>query len=121
MMFLRVIKNALLLPFVLALSTQVFAVQSDEIKHLLAYVEATDCQYERNGKHHNGSEALAHIRKKYDYYQDDIQSAEDFIKYAATKSNLSGKHYKVHCDNQKAIKSSDWLKAELSAFRKAQN
>ena len=90
----------------------------DEINHLLQFVSETQCQYERNGTMHNGKEAKDHIQKKYDYYEDDIKTTEDFIRLSATKSYLSGKHYKIHCPDQSAIKSSDWLLNELQAFRK---
>lgn len=88
-----------------------------EIQHLLNFVASTHCQYERNGTFHNGEEAVDHINKKYAYYEDDIETAEDFIQYSATKSMLSGKYYKVHCNNATPIKSQDWLLKELQSFR----
>ena len=63
------------------------------------------------------AEALGHIKKKYDYFSDDIETAEDFIQYAATKSKMSGKYYLVHCPSQPTIKSQDWLLAELKRYR----
>ena len=89
----------------------------DEINHLLHFVEITECTYERNGTLHKGSDAVKHINKKYNYYADDISSAEDFIKLSATKSTMSGKYYKIHCGKDTPIKSQDWLLLELSAFR----
>ncbi|MGQ8365846.1 DUF5329 family protein [Glaciecola sp. 1036] len=88
----------------------------DEINHLLSFVENTNCKYERNGKIHTGAEAVEHIKKKYDYYKDDIVTAEDFVKYAATKSKMSGKFYWVQCDSNSRIKSKDWLLRELHHF-----
>jgi len=92
-----------------------------EINHLLNYVSSTTCSYERNGSLHNGKEALAHIKKKYDYFKDDIKTTEDFIKYSATKSKMSGKYYYIQCPNKKKIKSKDWLLAELAAYRSRTN
>ena len=89
-----------------------------EINHLLSHVRNTPCLYERNGSLHNGEEALAHIKKKYNYFKDDIKTAEDFIKYSATKSKISGKYYYIQCPNKKKVKSKDWLMAALAAFRK---
>ncbi|PKF62038.1 hypothetical protein CW745_08030 [Psychromonas sp. psych-6C06] len=88
-----------------------------EIKHLLNFVEKTDCNYQRNGTSHNGAEAREHIQKKYDYYKDDIVTAEDFIAYSATKSMISGKKYTIICQNQPEQYSADWLKKELLKFR----
>ena len=88
-----------------------------EIQHLLEYVKLTDCQYERNGTHHTGMEAVEHIQKKYDYYLDDIKTAEDFIEYSATQSKMSGKKYKVHCKGISEQTSQDWLMKELELYR----
>ncbi|TQF68159.1 hypothetical protein FLM44_21050 [Pseudoalteromonas luteoviolacea] len=93
------------------------AQMSSEINHLLDYVEQSGCQYERNGSFHSAIDARAHITKKYKYYQDDIESTEDFIMYAASKSALSGKYYKIHCEGQNVVRSKDWLMIELNRFR----
>ncbi|MCV6620908.1 MAG: DUF5329 domain-containing protein [Cellvibrionaceae bacterium] len=88
-----------------------------EINHLLVYVKSTNCQYERNGKRHSGKEAVKHIQRKYRYFADEIKTAEDFIRLCATKSTMSGKYYKVHCAEGKAIKSVNWLNEELLRYR----
>lgn len=114
----------LLLTFLLALALPALAISpstQDEINHLLAYVKNTQCQYERNGSQHTGEEAVKHIQKKYDYFSDDITTAEEFIKYSATKSTFSGKHYQVHCSGQPTINSKDWLLKELTHYRHTQN
>ncbi len=99
------------------MSFNVLASSQDEITHLLSYVKSTDCQYERNGTMHNGEEAAKHINKKYQYYIDDIKSTEDFIRYSATKSTMSGKFYRIHCPNKAVVRSQQWLLTELQAFR----
>lgn len=106
-----------LLIFLSTFSFNVLASTQDEINHLLSFVASTDCQYERNGTLHNGAEAVAHINKKYEYYLDDIESSEDFIKYSATKSKMSGKYYIIHCGDKAAVKSKDWLLTELTLYR----
>jgi hypothetical protein len=88
-----------------------------EISHLLDYVANTDCQYDRNGSIYNGSEARDHINVKYEYYKKEIETSEDFIKYAATKSKLSGKKYKIHCPGLASGYASDWLLKELNIYR----
>jgi hypothetical protein len=104
-----------------AFSLNVLASTQDEINHLLSFVASTECSYERNGTMHSGKEAVEHITKKYTYYSDDIESTEDFIKYSATKSNMSGKYYKIHCADKAVIKSQNWLLNELKAYRQAQH
>lgn len=89
-----------------------------EIDHLLLFVENTECMFERNGTSHSGKEAVEHIKKKYNYYKDEIDSAEKFIKLSATKSTLSGKYYMILCNGRPIIKSQDWLLQELKNYRR---
>lgn len=90
-----------------------------EIDHLLAFVAATHCSYERNGSRYDGQRARDHMNRKYQHFKRKISSAEDFIKYAATKSTLSGKQYRIYCPGSDVINSSDWLLEELAVFRQS--
>ena len=108
------------LAWALTLATPAHANQAEtqlETQHLLKFIKTTQCQYERNGTLHNGVEALQHIQKKYQYYLDDIHSTEDFIKYSATKSQMSGKKYRIHCLDKAIQDSHVWLKDELKNYR----
>ena len=87
-----------------------------EIDHLLDFIAASPCAFIRNGVAYEGARAVGHIRGKYDYYRDEIHSAEDFIALAATKSAISGKPYVVECEATR-IPAAEWLTQELSAFR----
>ena len=91
--------------------------QLTEVEHLLAFLENSDCEMIRNGRSHSGEEAVKHVRRKYDYYRNDIASTEDFIELSASRSTMSGKPYKVHCPGQPPVNSRDWLLTELGAFR----
>jgi hypothetical protein len=88
-----------------------------EIDHLLGFIAASPCSFIRNGVAYDGAEAVAHIEDKYDYYRDDIHSAEDFIALAATKSALSGKPYQVTC-GETTEPAADWIARELGAYRR---
>lgn len=94
----------------------------DEIDHLLSFIEASPCDFNRNGTWYSARKAGDHIKSKYKRVLDKglVDSAEDFIEFAATKSSVSGKHYMIKCAGAVEIKSSDWLKQELSAFRALQ-
>ncbi len=98
-------------------NTALFADTQQEIDHLLDFVGKTNCKYIRNGSSHTGVEAKEHISKKYAYYKDQIYSAEDFIKYSATKSEMSGTRYKVLCPSKTSQNSSEWLLDELKYYR----
>ncbi len=99
------------------LSNAAYADTQKEIAHLLDFVANTACKYERNGTLYDGIEAQAHIKKKYQYFIDKIKSAEDFIKYSATRSTISGKKYKIFCADMPVQNSADWLLKELKEFR----
>ncbi len=102
--------------FLLASSTLVLADMQDEIQHLLRFVESSGCEFGRNGTVYDSQEARSHIERKYDYIKSRVDETEDFIKYAATKSSMSGKKYQVTC-NGKQQTSAEWLHDELSRYR----
>ncbi|KPJ91224.1 MAG: hypothetical protein AMJ55_12230, partial [Gammaproteobacteria bacterium SG8_15] len=79
-------------------------------------VETSNCTFIRNGSAHSGPDAKEHIVKKYNYFKDRISSAEQFIEYAATKSTMSGKKYKVRCDGKEYL-TAQWLNDELKHYR----
>jgi hypothetical protein len=87
-----------------------------EIKHIIEYIENSKCTFIRNGKEYNTKEALVHIQNKYKYTKRWIKSAEDFIKYTATKSSMSGRPYTVRCDGREIL-CAEWLSEELKRFR----
>ncbi|GLQ31362.1 DUF5329 domain-containing protein [Litoribrevibacter albus] len=90
-----------------------------QINHLLSFVSASSCKFMRNSTWHEATDAADHIKKKYDYVLGKglVDTPEDFIKYSATKSSLSGRKYKVKCGAEPEIESSEWLLTELALFR----
>jgi hypothetical protein len=111
---------ALGLCFTLAARAVPSAGALQEIDYLLRFVEESGCAFNRNGTWHDAKAARAHIRMKYEYIlaQDGINTAEDFIDKAATKSSmLFGQPYTVKCDGDQPLRSSTWLGAELARYR----
>jgi len=94
-----------------------FAGTQQEIDHLLEFVAKTPCQYDRNGTVYDGPEARDHINMKYKYYKKKVKTAEDFIRYAATRSKISGRKYQIHCPDSGTMNTSDWLLGELNRYR----
>ena len=120
----RAVVSALLLLVLLAAGASSWAATPStaaraEIEHLLAYVERSGCQFDRNDTWHDSREASAHLAKKERYLEDrgQVATAEDFISKAATKSSMSGKPYSVRCGSEPAVASAEWLTAELHRFR----
>ena len=91
----------------------------NEVAYLLSYVEQSGCSFIRNDKVYDSVQAREHISKKYDYVKKRINSADQFITYAASKSSITGKSYQVTCGDT-TRPSSDWLKEALVDYREAQ-
>lgn len=92
--------------------------QQMEIDFLLSYVKNSECIFNRNGINYKGSEAVTHIKRKYDYYKNEIKTTEDFIDLAATKSEISGRNYTVKCKNSEIQALGKWLLKALNTLRK---
>ena len=87
-----------------------------EIEHLMAYIGESLCQFIRNEKIYDAAEARAHIQKKYDYIRSRVKTTEDFIRYAASQSSMSGKPYQIRCGDETML-CADWLREELGRYR----
>ena len=103
-----------------ALSTAAFAetTAQREIDHLLTFVATSSCTFVRNGTEYPPDKARDHLASKYQFAGSKITTAEEFIKYLATESSMSGELYHVKCGKTDAL-SGVWLTDELKRFRKA--
>lgn len=90
-----------------------------EIDAVLAKLQSSGCQFDRNGSWYSSSEAKNHILRKLDYLEGKttIQSTEQFIELAASKSSSSGKPYHVKCGTEAAVESQKWLSKQLVVMR----
>lgn len=90
-----------------------------EILHLLNHLEASDCEFYRNGSWHDSARAVKHLNRKYRWLdkRDLVPTTEAFIGRAASESSRSGKAYLVRCPEQAEIESAKWLREELEDFR----
>jgi hypothetical protein len=90
-----------------------------EIAHLISYLEASGCRFNRNGTWYEAPDAVKHINKKYQYLLDKnaVSTAEVFIEKAASESSMSGKAYLVQCANAQPEASAIWFSAELKKYR----
>ena len=93
------------------------ATVEEEIQHLLSYVRNSHVVFLRNGQEHNSAEAADHMAKKAKHFKDQIRTAEDFIRLAATKSLVSGELYSIRTPDGKTEKTGEWLTHELERFR----
>jgi hypothetical protein len=90
-----------------------------EIAQLFGALEASNCQFNRNGSWYGAKEATTHLQTKYKYLQDKnlVPSAEKFIERAATESSLSGKAYQIKCLDKAAQASAPWFMEVLAKYR----
>lgn len=86
-----------------------------EIDALLVKLQASRCEFSRNGPGYSAAEAKSHLLRKLEYLEGrgEVQSAEQFIDLAAATSSLSGQPYRVKCGNAASLESAVWLHGEL--------
>lgn len=87
-----------------------------EIQYLLSFIGQSDCIFIRNGTDYQAQAARKHIEKKYNYLKSRLNSADDFIVHAASKSSFSGKAYTVRCGDQ-SLSTEQWLQTALNDYR----
>ena len=88
------------------------------ISYMLDYISKSGLTFIRNGQEATGKQAADHLRQKWDYFRTRIKTPEDFIKLAATKSELSGKLYLVRFKDGKESPAGEWLAKVLAEYRK---
>jgi hypothetical protein len=105
-------------------ATGVSPVTKAEIEHLLSYMGQCGCRFCRNDTWYGDPQKIRdHVERKYNYFmkKGQIESAEDFITWSASKSEISGKPYLVQCGNAAPFPVSQWLTRELERYRKNAN
>lgn len=81
-------------------------------------LSTSGCRFQRNGSWHGTAEARAHLQRKYNYLlkKDKVDSAEQFIDRAASRSSMSGRAYRVKCGSIEQDASA-WFKSQLERLR----
>jgi hypothetical protein len=94
-----------------------------EIVQLLGVLGTSQCEFYRNGTWYSGSDAQAHLRKKYDYLRRKglADTSEEFIDNVGTKSSVSGEAYQVKCGDSAPEPSAQWLTEQLQLMRSRQS
>jgi Family of unknown function (DUF5329) len=90
-----------------------------EAEALLLRMQASGCEFQRNGSWYSGAEARAHLLKKLDYLEGKglVNTTEQFIVQGASASSMSGKPYLVRCPGKPVQESGPWLSAALQQLR----
>ena len=89
-----------------------------EIAGLMASLDGA-CRFQRNGKWYGAADARKHLQRKYEWLleRDLVDSAEQFIERAASRSSLSGKPYRVACPGSAEQEAGPWFQALLKRLR----
>ena len=89
-----------------------------EIAGLMDALANSGCRFQRNGSWHGATEARAHLQRKYDYLlkRDKVDTAEQFIERAASRSSMSGRAYRVQCNGREQDAAS-WFNGQLKRLR----
>ena len=103
----------------LALAEKPTPAASQEIAHLIEHLKVSGCEFQRNGSWYDAVAARGHLQRKYDYLlkRDLVDSSEQFIQRAASKSSVSGKPYRVKCGALE-LDSAVWFDMQLQRLRK---
>jgi hypothetical protein len=90
---------------------------------LLARLQSSACEFNRNGSWHSASEAKAHLLRKLKYLErrNPVHSTEQTIELGASTSSTTGEPYLVKCGNAAPVESRIWLANELKAMRSSVN
>ena len=90
-----------------------------EITGLMQALETSGCRFQRNGTWYDAVAARGHLQRKYDYLlkRDMVDSSEQFIDRAASRSSMSGKAYKVSCSGAPEQDASAWFLQQLRRLR----
>ena len=87
-----------------------------EVAHLIEFVAASGCTFNRNGSQHDSADAAEHLQLKYRRGKRWVNTAEQFIDRLASSSSLSKKPYTITCAGTETTAAS-WLHAELASYR----
>lgn len=90
-----------------------------EITGLMDALENSGCRFQRNGNWYEPTAARTHVQRKYDSLlkRDLVDSSEQFIERAASRSSLSGKAYRVACPDRPEQDAASWFQQKLRQLR----
>ena len=93
--------------------------ESARIEYLLKVVASLqDAQFVRNGTSYDSTAAVKHLQLKLRAGGSRIKTAEDFIRYCASASSISGTPYLIRFPDGRVVHSADFLREKLMEFDK---
>ena len=91
------------------------ALEHRKVEYLIASVEALQgAQFIRNGKSYDAKAAADHLRLKLRTAGSRVVTADDFIRYCASVSSLSGMPYEIRFADGRVVTSETYLREKLA-------
>jgi Family of unknown function (DUF5329) len=96
--------------------------ENQKIAYLLKAIETlNNAQFIRNGTAYDAKSAVEHLRQKLSMAGSRIKTADDFIRYCASFSSVSGAPYQIRFSDGRIVTSQAYLRQKLSEFRMPAN
>ncbi len=103
--------------FTLGYAGDLAPLESRKIDFLIAAIETLgDAKFVRNGTAYDAKTAADHLRLKLKNAGSRVESAEDFIRYCASASSVSGTPYQIRFSDGRVVTSEAFLRQRLSEF-----
>ncbi|MGH8265309.1 MAG: DUF5329 family protein [Steroidobacteraceae bacterium] len=103
-----------------ALAGDLASVENQKIEFVIdAIGTLRNAQSVRNGTAYDAQAAADHLRLKLKNAGARVKTAEDFIRYCATDSSVSGKPHLIRYSDGRVMTSEAFLRQKLSEFHKA--
>jgi hypothetical protein len=113
----RLLSIAFLAFAVVASADDRLPAENARIEYLLSTVASLhDAQFMRNGTAYDSAAAVEHLRVKLRAAGAHVKTAEDFIRYCASASSVSGTPYEIRFSDGRVVPSADFLRQKLTEF-----
>jgi len=105
--------------FAMAHAGELAPLEAAKIQYLIAAIETLDqAVFIRNGTGYDAKTAADHLRLKLRNAGSRVRNAEDFIKYCASVSSISGEPYTIRFADGYTVTSEAFLRGKLAAYRR---
>jgi hypothetical protein len=103
--------------FAMAHAGELAPLEAAKIQYLITAIATLDhAVFIRNGTGYDARTAADHLRLKLRNAGSRVRSAEDFIKYCASVSSISGEPYRIRFADGYTVTSEAFLRGKLAAY-----
>lgn len=100
-----------------AWAADISSLETRKIDYLIASIASlTDAHFIRNDTVYDAKDAADHLRLKLRVAGSRIKSADDFIRYCASVSSVSGKPYLIRFADGRQVTAATYLTSKLKEF-----